>query len=95
MSNNNAASLDPWERLEAFANRMADMMYDYDLPEDCNGIICSELDVTNEMLDKDKTSLTTAVPELVKALEMVLDADGDLYAIDFDMIRAVIAKNKG
>jgi hypothetical protein len=47
---------------------MADMMYDYDLPEDCNGIICSELDVTNEMLDKDKTSLTTAVPELVKAL---------------------------
>jgi hypothetical protein len=26
---------------------------------------------------------------------MVLDADGDLYAIDFDMIRAVIAKNKG
>lgn len=33
--------------------------------------------------------------ELLAALEMVLDCDGDLNAMDFDMMRAAIAKAKG
>lgn len=38
-------------RLEEMANRMAAMMREYDLPEECNGIIAGELDATNEVLE--------------------------------------------
>ena len=37
-------------------------------------------------------SLIASAPELLAALEMVLDANGDLYVIDFDMLRAAVAK---
>ena len=39
--------------------------------------------------------LIAAAPDLLKAVEMVLDADGDLYAICFDQLRVAVAKAKG
>ncbi len=32
------------DALETFANKMGQMMRDYDLPEECNGLICGQLD---------------------------------------------------
>jgi hypothetical protein len=39
--------------------------------------------------------LIAAAPELLACLMDVLDADGDLYAMDFDRYRAAIAKATG
>lgn len=44
---------------------------------------------------KDNADVIAAALDLLAAVEMVLDADGDLYAIDFDRLRAAIAKAKG
>lgn len=39
--------------------------------------------------------LISAAPDLLACLLDVLDADGDLYAMDFDRYRAAIAKATG
>lgn len=39
--------------------------------------------------------LIAAAPELLACLLDVLDADGDIYAMDFDRYRAAIAKAEG
>ena len=43
----------------------------------------------------EKARLAAAAPALLAACEMVLDADGDLYAIDFDQIRGAIQRACG
>ena len=47
--------------------------------------------------DEDEVSaaLIAAAPELLECLLDVLDADGDLYAMDFNRYRAAIAKATG
>ena len=42
--------------------------------------------------EESNARLIAAAPELLEALQQILDADGDLNAIDFDMARAAIAK---
>lgn len=41
------------------------------------------------------TSLIAAAPDMLVALDMILDADGDLDAIDFNMIRKATEKARG
>jgi len=43
----------------------------------------------------ENASLIAAAPELLACLLDVLDADGDLYAMDFDRYRAAIAQATG
>jgi hypothetical protein len=44
---------------------------------------------------KPDADLIAAAPDLLACLLDVLDADGDLYAMDFDRYRATIAKATG
>lgn len=56
-------------------------------------------DLSARMVPDDETRgnvrLVAAAPELLAALRDVLDADGDLYAMDFNRYRAAIAKATG
>ena len=68
----------------------------YDITTDVNVIVVSDAD-GNELAswyDEDMT-LGMAARDLLEACEMILDADGKLYAMNFEMIRAAIAKAKG
>ena len=82
---------------ELGADGKLDLLFEpYDVTSNVNEIVVSD-DDGNELAfwyDEEKT-LHLAAQDLLDACEMILDADGDLYAIDFDMIRAAIAKAKG
>jgi hypothetical protein len=67
----------------------------YDITPDVTEIVVSAADGTELAfwLNEDMR-LRLAAQDLLEACEMILDADGDLDVIDFDMIRAAIAKAK-
>lgn len=47
-----AAAPELLEALINIANRMGQMNLDYELPEDCGGIVCGELDAANIVISK-------------------------------------------
>lgn len=42
-----------------------------------------------------RVALECAAPLLLRACEQILDADGDLYAMDFDLLREAVAAARG
>lgn len=42
-----------------------------------------------------RVALETAAPLLLRACEQILDTDGDLYAMDFDLLREAVAAARG
>jgi len=69
----------------------------YDATSDVNEIVVVSDDGGTELAfwHDDDMRLHMAAYDLLQACEMILDADGDLDAIAFKMIRAAIAKAKG
>lgn len=64
-------------------------------PEGCRIPICHSI-MGNDLGQADANArLIAAAPDLLACLLDVLDADGDLYAMDFDRYRAAIAKATG
>ena len=60
--------------------------------------VCDRYDGTNNNFlssAEANARLISEAPELLACLLDVLDADGDLYAMDFDRYRAAIAKATG
>ena len=60
--------------------------------------VCDRYDGTNNNFlssAEANACLISEAPELLACLLDVLDADGDLYAMDFDRYRAAIAKATG
>lgn len=57
--------------------------------------VCSMTSGYNDEEDAANARLISAAPELLACLLDVLDADGDLYAMDFDRYRATINKATG
>jgi hypothetical protein len=68
----------------------------YDATSDVTEIVvCDDSGKELAFWRDEDTYLRLAAQDLLHSCEMILDADGDLDAIDFDMIRAAIAKAKG
>lgn len=66
--------------------------------EDLSAVACvlgTKWDSEGESLGWRNARLIAAAPELLEACEMVLSADGDLYAIDFQQIRDAVNKATG